>query len=164
MRAAASFFCTALLLAGCSGPEREEQQTEAAGAPVDLETLPQDESAATPTAALANGVTEPVVVPDSKIPVRFHGRWALREQDCSVDQPNRGLVTISAATIRFHDSIAVAGDVQQLSPTAIRGQFAFTGALGRTWTAPLAMRVDDPRFVLIEGAGIPTRVYSRCNL
>ncbi len=55
MRAAISL---AVLLAACGGGP-EEQPANSAAAPADIEALPADESSATSSAELANGVNEP---------------------------------------------------------------------------------------------------------
>ena len=57
MRAAISL---ALLLAAC-GSGAESPEANNAAAPADVDVLPADESAATPSADLANGVSDPAV-------------------------------------------------------------------------------------------------------
>ena len=58
MRGAASLIL--LALAACDGPAVEPSNEElAANAPVEVQALPADESAATSSGELANGVNEP---------------------------------------------------------------------------------------------------------
>ncbi len=60
MRAAASSLALLLLVAGCGKDSRQQAQANNAAA-TDIESLPADESAATPTDELENGANEPPV-------------------------------------------------------------------------------------------------------
>ena len=52
----------ALAAAGCSGAaEQQQQPNQVANVPADIEVLPPDESVATPTNQLENGVAQPNV-------------------------------------------------------------------------------------------------------
>lgn len=162
MRAALSPLAL-LALSACSAAESDGGANGDQNAAVtDLTTLPPDESASTPTSSLEQGVTEPVVLPDSRIPPFFHGRWGLAAADCASDEPARGLMTISASAIRFSDSIAVPSKGADLSPRQIRGDFDFVGEQGRTWTGPLSLAVSERHLVRVDSEPGSRLVYLRC--
>ncbi len=54
----ASIFLFGLALAACGGPDTDANEANAAAQPADIETLPPDESVATPTDDLADGTTD----------------------------------------------------------------------------------------------------------
>ena len=81
----------------------------------EVDVLPPDESAATPTNDLENGADEPVVEATSTIPASFQGRWALSPADCtSTRGDNKGLLTVAADKLTFYEARAIpAGSLKQ---------------------------------------------------
>jgi hypothetical protein len=113
--------------------------TGAAGA-ADVDTVPVDESVATPSSALANGAAPPVdtnvsqAAGDLAIPSQYQGRWGMVPADC---QPGRsdakGLITIDAKTIRFYEALGTLAEVRPAIATSFSGLFRYTGE-GMNWT------------------------------
>jgi len=135
----------------------------------DVETLPADESAGTPTNDLANGAaTAPVDPatgnPQTAIPAALHGRWGLTAEDCLRGRSDaKGLVSISADAIRFYESVARPAQVLERSETRIRGEFAFTGE-GMSWTGPMIWSVAGDKLTRIDSEGDSRLVYTRCPM
>ena len=153
-----------LVLAACgSNPAAENQ------AATDMETLPADESAATPGDQLENGATEaPANLTtgnvETLIPAALHGRWGLSAEDCVPGRDEtRGLVAISAESIRLYESVAKPAKVLERTDTSIRGEFAFTRK-GLSWTGPLSWSLNGDRLTRIDSELDSKQVYTRCPI
>lgn len=129
----------AAALSGCA--DRDEAQADNA-AVAELDVLPPDESVATATEDLAAGVVDPAGAattlapnPGTPIPAAMHGRWGLSQSACASERDDtEGLLTITAESIGFHNSIARPKRLYSSSPTRIHGEFAFVTPDGRSWT------------------------------
>ena len=81
-----------------------------AAAPADVDVLPPDESAVTPTNELENGDdAEPVNDTATAIPASLHGRWGLTPADCTSTRGDaKGLLIVSADGLKFYESLGQA--------------------------------------------------------
>ena len=160
---------TAVSIAACSGGSDEGASQDTRAAPDDVEILPPDESVATPTNDLADGVVEVPPEqndispnPDTAIPAAFHGRWGLTPEACRSERDDTpGLVTIAADRINFHNSIAVPEKTSNSTPNRIEGEFAFVGT-GGTWTGPMSWSVDGRQLIRVDSEAESRVVYTRC--
>ena len=158
----------ALLSAGCRDQAPTEQQNGDA-ARTDIDVLPADESVSTPTNDLVTGVIDtpprenaPAPNPKTAIPSVLHGRWGVTPSDCSSERgESKGLITISAASISFYESVARPAEIYKATPTSIHGEFAFIGE-GMAWTNPMRWSVDGNKLTRIDSEEESRLVYTRC--
>lgn len=158
----------AAALAACSDRTATEAN-DVGNAEVEVDVLPPDESVSTPTNDLAAGVIDtpprenaPAPNPKTAIPAAMHGRWGLTRTDCTSERGDaKGLVTIAADSISFYESAARPADIVELTPTRIRGEFAFAGE-GMTWSSPMIWSVEGNRLVRIDSEPDSRLVYTRC--
>ena len=144
--------CAALLVSACSSePE----------APA-----PQDDAAATPAANEAAAPAEAAAGDAQAIPAGMQGRWGLTAADCEPGGGDpMGLVTIDAGTIRFYESLATLGSVEEYSPDRLRGTFGFEGE-GMTWQLDMLLELDGDTLVRTEfgdEARPEPSTYIRCK-
>ncbi|HVL79923.1 MAG TPA: hypothetical protein VM346_11655 [Sphingomicrobium sp.] len=150
----------ALAIAACGGQDSASNISE-------IETLPADESVSTPGNQLARGaIDSPANTaapnPAAAMPAALHGRWGLTREDCTSTRGDaKGLVTITADSIRFYESVARPAQVQERTERIIRGEFAFAGE-GMEWTGPMIWSADGNRLVRIDSEGDSRLVYTRC--
>lgn len=148
-------------LVACSGqdPVAPEANNIASS---EVDVLPPDESAATPTNDLENGDDEPVVETANSIPASFQGRWGLTPADCtSTRGDNKGLLTIAADRLTFYEARAVpAGSLKQ-TKDSISGDFNFTGE-GQNWKRYQVLELQDSKLVRTESSPMASYTYARC--
>lgn len=157
----------AAALVGCG--ERDGEQANNA-ATAELDVLPPDESVATSTEDLAQGVVDPPGAatslapnPGTPVPAAMHGRWGLSQSACASERDDtEGLLTITAESIGFHNSVARPQGLYSSSPTRIHGEFAFVTAEGRSWTGPMIWSVEGRQLVRIDSEAGSRLVYERC--
>jgi hypothetical protein len=163
-------FLIALTLAAlCACSRGAEPGNQADTAAADIDVLPPDESASTPTNDLVSGVIdtpprEGAVAPNPQtaIPAAMHGRWGLVPADCTSERGDaKGLITVAADSISFYESMARPRTIRQASPTRIAGEFAFVGE-GQNWTSPMIWSVEGGRLVRVDSEPDSRLVYSRC--
>ena len=167
MRSTAMPALAAVALLGCSGGGEPDN---AAGNDDLIGVLPPDESVATPTQDLATGVidTPPrptAIAPNQRteIAAAFHGRWGLTPAACASERDDTdGLVTISGATISFHDMVARPAKIYTSAPTRIHAEFAFDTRDGRSWTGPMIWSVEGRQLVRVDSEPDSRLVYTRC--
>lgn len=133
-----------LLLAGCSSEPDQPPEGNARGA--NSLTVPiRDDEAILPDAgngaSAANGGTETADGRESpdRIPRALRGRWGMAAADCT--SPNgdaKGLVTISATSLRFYESVGTVRDVVEWAPRRVHAAFAFTGE-GQSWRREMTL-------------------------
>jgi hypothetical protein len=128
----------------------------------EVDVLPPDESAATPTNDLENGADEPVVEATSTIPASFQGRWALSPADCtSTRGDNKGLLTVAADKLTFYEARAIpAGSLKQ-TKDSVSGDFNFTGE-GQTWKRYQVLELQNSKLVRTESSPMASYTYARC--
>lgn len=138
----------ALALSACS---RAENDPAASASP--------DPELVTPAAS---------AVLDASVPAALQGRFGLVPADCGPETGgNKGLIQVSANDIRFFESVARIGTVQERTDTRLKAVFAFSGE-GMEWNRTVTMDTPDGgKTVLFDESGedAPTgpRTYTRCG-
>lgn len=158
---------------GCGGGGNGADGEQRAGSNIAssdrVDVLPPDESVATPTNDLAEGVidTPPADYaiapnPDAAIPAALHGRWGLTAADCESGRNDaKGLATIAADRVTFYESVAVPRTIRDTTRTTIDADFAFTGE-GMSWNVPIRWAVEGRQLVRTDGERGTRLVYTRC--
>jgi hypothetical protein len=128
----------------------------------EVDVLPPDESAATPTNDLENGADEPVVEATNTIPASFQGRWALSPADCtSTRGDNKGLLIVAADKLTFYEAGAIpAGSLKQ-TKDSVSGDFNFTGE-GQNWKRYQVLELQNSKLVRTESSPMASYTYARC--
>lgn len=102
------------------------------------------------------------------IPSALHGRWALKPDDCAqAGGLATGVLTITAKSMRFYETVAEPAKVLQQTPTLIRAQFAFSGE-GVSWDREQSLELTGGNDTLVRqeyGMDAPTEpfTYSKCS-
>lgn len=135
----------ALSLAGCGDGETAATNDSAVPADNVVATTPAPPQAppATPS---------PAASPDTGagIPIALHGRWGLVPADCtSTKGDNKGLLTITAETLRFYESVGSLGEVAERDASRIVADFAMTGE-GQSWTRRMVLDGQDNGQTLVR--------------
>jgi len=149
-------------LVACSGqdPVAPEANNIASS---EIDVLPPDESAATPTNDLADGVDEPVAPTTNTIPAAFQGRWGLTPADCtSTSGDNKGLLTVAADKLTFYEARAVPTGGLEQTKTSVSGTFSFMGE-GQTWKRHQVLEVRDSKLTRTESNPMASYTYARCT-
>jgi len=137
----AAISLAALSLAGCGGgTERTATNDSVVLTDNSVATTPAPPEAA-PTTAPA-----PTASPSDTgtgIPAALQGRWGLVPADCtSTRGDNKGLLTITADTLRFYESVGTLGKVAERDASRIVADFAMTGE-GQSWTRRMVLDAED---------------------
>ena len=116
-----------------------------------------------PTVAASEIAGEPIA---AAFPAALRGRWGLAPADCEAGRTdNKGLMTVGERTIRFYESLATLGAVEERSPTRLRATFAYEGE-GMQWTRDLVLDAQGPNLMVLrefgEGAPPAPRTYRKC--
>jgi hypothetical protein len=151
-----------LALAACQANAPDNAANDAvaanqANAPVkDIETLPPDETVVDPD----NETTAEATIPES-----MQGRWGLVPADCTSTRGDaKGLLTITADTLKFYESRATLTKVVGNWPEKLKAEFAFTGE-GQSWTRTETLSLTNSSNTLVredEELAQPLR-YARCK-
>ena len=129
----------------------------------EVDVLPPDESATTPSNDLANSVDEPVAETTNTIPAAFVGRWGLTPMDCtSTNGDAKGLLIVSASDLKFYESRAVPTQTAQSGTDSISGDFNYTGE-GQTWTKFESLKAKGDQLVRTESNPTASFTYARCK-
>ena len=109
---------------------------------------------------------EPPAEAATAIPAAIHGRWGLVPADCTSTRGDaHGLLTITADTLRFYESVARLDSATEIAPDRLTGSFAFEGE-GQRWTRVMTLSLEGAGARLVrseEGDGEPLRLdYRRC--
>jgi hypothetical protein len=159
------FAClTALSLAACS--KRDPVADEANNVAAEIDVLPPDESAATPTNELESGDDETSNADDGaaegRIPAALHGRWGLSPSDCTSTRGDaKGLLIVSGDSLKFYEAQARPANNLKTSGTSASGDFAFTGE-GMRWKKYEALELQRNKLVRTESNPIASFTYARC--
>jgi hypothetical protein len=146
MIAAASL--AALSLAGCGSSEKAATNDTVVLADNSVATTPAPPETAPTTVATPS----PAASPDSGvgIPATLHGRWGLVPADCtSTRGDNKGLLTITADTLRFYESVGTLGQVVERGAGRIVADFAMTGE-GQSWTRRMVLDAEEDGKALVR--------------
>jgi hypothetical protein len=135
-----------------------------AAAPPGVDVLPPDESVATPTNQLENGVAEPTNASvQGTIPAALHGRWGLTPGDCTSTRGDaKGLLIVSEDSLRFYESVARPSAGVRTSRNSVQGDFAFTGE-GMSWSRYEALQLEDGKLVRTQSDPMASYTYARCT-
>lgn len=131
-------------------------------------TATPDPELVTPAAAPAPDSSATPQASDRSIPVAFQGRFGLVAADCGPETgANKGLIQVSASDMKFYESIARLGTVQERSATHLKAGFAYSGE-GMEWNRTVTMDTrDGGKTVLFEEFGDDApkgaRTYTRCG-
>ena len=146
----------ALALAACS---QAQDQSALAGANASVTPTAADQPATAPLPPDARATA-----PEEKksIPAALHGRWGLVRADCtSTMGDTKGLVTITAAEVRFYESVARPAKIAERTDRVIRGEFDFTGE-GMSWSNYMTWSVTGDRLTRVDSEEDSRLVYTRC--
>lgn len=154
-------------LVACSGSDPVADNVANAAAP-EVDVLPADESAATPTNQLEEGDDEAAngddaSTPAGKIPAALHGRWGMTPGDCtSTRGDNKGMMIVSADGVRFYEAQARPAPDVKTSADSISGSFDFTGE-GMTWKKYQVLELQKGKLVRTESDPMASYTYARCT-
>lgn len=148
-----------------TAPARETVETSASRTPVVPETRSVPEptltAAPAPTASEASEVA-------TAIPSALRGRWGLVPKDCTSTLGDaKGLLTVSASQLKFYESVAKLGKVQEADDNRLRANFRYSGE-GMTWIQDVALEAQDGGKTLIRRDYGPDAQpgplkYTRCS-
>lgn len=148
----------ALVLAACSSESPAPAQSD----PADLTPAATESAAAVP----APPQREATAV--RQIPPALQGRWGLVPADCNSTRGDaKGLLIVSAADLRFYESVGKLRSARSATETSLSGTFDYTGE-GMNWTreVTLSARTGGNNLDFQDsGADAPAsrRTYTRCN-
>lgn len=102
----------------------------------------------------------------ANIPKALQGKWALAPEDCTaVHGTARGMLTIGPTLVRFYESVAHLGRVEEVGDGRLLADFVFQGA-GARWTRSEEFDALDNVLVRREytsaGSSDPVS-YTRCD-
>ena len=126
--------CAVLALAACS----ETKQ------PAPLATSDAvDAAPAMPEASMSPGPSASPPEAEKSIPLALRGRWGLVPADCTSTRGDaKGLITISADSLRYYESVAKLSKVTERSDTSLAAGFAFSGE-GIEWQRNMTLKLQD---------------------
>lgn len=129
------------------------------------------EKAQTPTVAPSASpeilASAPATPAANSIPQAVQGRWGLVPADCTSTRGDaKGLLTIDATTLKFYESRATLGAIEDVDDDGIKATFAFTGE-GQNWTLDVDLDIEDGGKTLIrkeigKDASPEPLKYTRC--
>lgn len=160
----------ACLLAAC-----EKQSTSSSNVTIDIsETEAANDSAAsvapgqTTNASMATtdnatNAPSPMPTPTAKtanaFPAAYQGRWGMNANDCDPKRDdNKGLLTVSADTLKFYESRARIASLKAISPTRLIADLSFSGE-GQTWNSKTAFELADGGKTLLRTEEEPASSY-----
>ena len=87
---------------------------------------------------------------EKTIPAALRGRWGLVAADCTSTRGDaKGLITISADSLRYYESVAKLGTVTARSATSLAAGFAFSGE-GMEWQRDMTLKLQDGGKALVK--------------
>lgn len=169
--ATSGLLVSAMLLAACDrAPEAGEDAagTAETGGAVPVEPDSETGDGTAPPETPSGGETTAAPGAEAEaIPVALRGRWGLTANDCDPTRAdNKGLLTISADSLEFYESVGRLDSIEEADPTRISAGFDFTGE-GMSWERDVVLDVQDGGETLIrreygeDAAPGPFR-YSKC--
>lgn len=125
----------ALALGACS----KEPNAPASQSPSEAATQAVVEQTAEPS-AVATEADEAAVV-TNEIPEAIRGRWGMVPADCTSTRGDaKGLMVVSADTLKFYESVAKLGEIKEAGESRVRATFSYTGE-GQSWTQDVVLDV-----------------------
>lgn len=167
-----------LLLAACSGGEKDEQADadQAPATPMVPEAAPAAPAAAqeTPPDYVADPAVKPPVKADAgigsgeaAIPSAIQGRWALKAADCGAKRgTDLTALLIDAKSLAFFESHGELAHIRERSANRIVADYKFSGE-GMDWDRLMQLTVVENGQTLVrrdygEGAAGEALRYTRC--
>ena len=135
--------CWAMLaLAACS--ETKQPEPIAAGEATGEATGDAVAAApAMPAASMPPTPSAASAAAEKSIPLALRGRWGLVAADCTSTRGDaKGLITISADSVRYYESVAKLSKVTERSDTSLAASFAFSGE-GMEWQRDMTLKLQD---------------------
>jgi hypothetical protein len=84
------------------------------------------------------------------IPTAIQGRWGLTAVDCEPGRDDaKGLLTVTADTLEFYESVGTLDDIKEIGETLIRAEFDFVGE-GQEWQRDITLDAREGGTVLIR--------------
>ena len=153
----------AIALASCQQEDPNNIAIDEGNNAAEIETLPQDETAANEEDTAPSDNEALPTPPDSAsaaIPAQYHGRWGMVPADCtSTRGDNKGLITIADGSIKFYEAVATLKEQRPAIATSFSGLFAFTGE-GQNWQKVMTFTRTGDTLKRAEESG--TFTYKRC--
>jgi hypothetical protein len=155
-----------LSLAACQTEPQSGAPDPVNAAAANAASPPTDSNAADAARPATDGANRNEGGPAVAIPAAFHGRWGLVPADCTSTRGDaKGLLTISADTLRFYESRARLDRITASAPTTLTGTFIFEGE-GQTWTRTEMLELTGGADMLVrreqaEGQSL-SFTYRRC--
>nr|WP_294847300.1 hypothetical protein [uncultured Sphingomonas sp.] len=125
-------------------------------------SLPANESTVEPPSADPN---QPLIEGNEKavIPTSMQGRWGMNTNDCDPSRSDaKGLIRISADTLRFYESVAKIERVTLNAPENFTADFAFMGE-GMEWKKSENLKLTNSSKTLIRTDKDGSWRYQRCS-
>ncbi len=161
-------FLFPLALAACGSSDEAANNAQAQdGAGVEAAPAALQDDPGNAVVPIGNTVSAlPAAVAVAAVPAAFRGRWGMVPNDCDPARAdNKGLMTVTADTLRFYESRATVADAKQAG-TTLNATLSFSGE-GQTWRQDgRLVLLDDGRTLVRDGTGEgmeggPFR-YSKC--
>ncbi len=154
----------ALALSACGKRADDRAADDLSGVNGIAAAEPAPNEGAKPPENLAEPATGPA--PDepaaTTIPTALHGRWGLVTGDCTSTRGDaKGLVTITAAEVRFYESVARPSKIVERTGSTIRGEFDLTGE-GMEWTNSMIWSANGNKLTRVDSEDDSRLVYTRC--
>jgi hypothetical protein len=150
-----------LTLFACGKPDPVDQRQARAASKLPDVARPAPSASGEPHAA--TGPARPLPAASIAIPASLHGRWGLSPADCMAGRGDaKGLLVVSPAELRFHESRAVPVTDVDSDGRSIIGNFAFTGE-GRSWIKYEALKIDKNVLVRTEMNPTASFSYAKCS-
>ena len=151
--------CAALILVSLAACGKRDPVDNNAGA---IAPVPTDPDA---TGAVAGG-PPPLsnnAEPGGIIPAAIQGRWGLTPADCTSTRGDaKGLLEISADSLKFYESRGTPGTSIESDDTGISGNFNFTGE-GQTWSKYVSLKLQGDGLVRTERSPMASYTYAKCD-
>ena len=133
--------CAVLALAACS----ETKQPAPLATSDAVDTAP-----AMPEASMMPRPSASPPEAEKSIPLALRGRWGLVAADCTSTRGDaKGLITISADSVRYYESLAKLSKVTERSDTSLAAGFAFSGE-GMEWQRNMTLKLQDGGKTLVK--------------
>ncbi|AUW57671.1 hypothetical protein C1T17_05685 [Sphingobium sp. SCG-1] len=119
------------------------------------------------TASVSDAANETQVSPtttessgsESGLPTAFRGRWGMVRNDCDLSRSDtKGLVTVSASSLKFYESLGQLKSIDAVSPTEVKARFDFSGE-GQNWTKTMTLKLENGGTTLVRIEQNPSATF-----
>jgi hypothetical protein len=159
-----------LLLSACGGGSEEEagnNSSSSVGAAVEQtpSNLQDDPNNSVVPLSPPSPQPAPSGTPVAALPADFQGRWGMGDKDCdpAFDYVAKGLMVVSADTLKFYESRGRVERARSDRPGAIELDLAFAGE-GQDWQRTETLTLQDGGRTLVREEQKPAGSYryTRC--